>query len=244
MVALHNVRRSTLAEQVAGQIEDTIARGEWVEGAMIPSEPVLMRELGVSRNTLREAIRALTLLGVLEARPGAGTFVRSTSVLGASVARRLVACTLDETLEARECLERSAARLAALRRTPEDVGKLRDGADQIDRAVAAGETTEALTALAFAQEERLLAISRNPILIELFESIAGPVREALRTMIERLRDRDDVADEICRLGRVLIERIEAGDADGAAEAISSKSRLVRDRLPARGGPEDGVDDER
>ena len=209
------------------QIEQMIVRGEWGAGAMIPAEPVLTAQLGVSRNTLREAIRALTLLGVLEARPGAGTFVRSTSVLGASLARRLVGCSLDEMLEARECLERSAARLAAERRTDDDVRALVDGVDAIDRAVAAGETTEALTALAFAQEQRLLAVSRNPILIELFDSIAGPVREAIRTTIETLRNRDELANRGCRLARRLIERIEAGDPDGAENVIAEKGRFAR-----------------
>lgn len=239
-MALRSVSRSTLAEQVARQLEGMIVRGEWVEGTTIPPEPALMEQLGVSRNTLREAIRALTVLGVLEARPGAGTFVRSTSLLGASVARRLAACTLDQTLEARECLERSAARLAAQRRDDRDVRELRQGLEAIERAVAAGDTTEALTDLAFAQERRLLEASRNPILIELLDSIAGTVRAAIATTISRLRDRDDVAAQACSLGRRLVERIEAGDPEGAADVISEKSRLARHWVSRSGPSEEGT----
>lgn len=237
-MSLRHVKRSTLAQQIALQLERAIDTGEWAPGEMIPPEPVLAERFGVSRNTLREAIRALTLLGILEPRPGSGTYVRETSVLRASVARRIASCSFEQTLEARECLERSAARLAAERRTDEEVRELREGADAIDRAVAAGETTEALTALAFAQEERLFRMSRNPILIELLGTIAEPVREAIRTTIERIRDNEALATVGCRLGRRLIDEIAAGDPVGAADAITEKTRMIREWLLLPDPPEE------
>lgn len=64
-----------------GKIENS----EWQVGMRIPPEPELMEQLQVSRNTLREAIRALTYAGLLKTRQGDGTYVCSSSVLGSVI---------------------------------------------------------------------------------------------------------------------------------------------------------------
>jgi len=239
-MALKTVKKSTLAQQVARQLEGMIVAGEWSAGTLIPPEPELMRQLGVSRNTLREAIRGLTLIGVLEPRPGDGTYVRSTSLLGASLAQRLTGCTLLETLEARECMERSAARLAAVRRTPADVAALQAGLAAIERGLADGESTHRLTERVIEQEARMLQIAGNPILIELFDSIAEPVRTAIRTTLGTLRSYAEVTDAGLRLQHELVGAIADGDEAAAAAAVSTKARLVREWLASLGKTDGAV----
>lgn len=63
-----------------------IGSGGWPLGEKIPAEPELMAALGVSRNTVREAARALVHAGLLDARPGDGTYVTATDGLGAALA--------------------------------------------------------------------------------------------------------------------------------------------------------------
>lgn len=227
-MTLKTVRRSTLAADAARELERMIVTGEWTEGTKIPPEPELMEQLGVSRNTLREAVRALTHVGLLEARPGDGTYVRSTSVLGASMARRLTECDLRQTLETRHCLEREAVRLAAERRTDDEVTALRDGLAAMEEALAAGETAEALTRLAFAQERRLVEASHNPLLIELYDHIAEPVRTALGTVIERFTNHPDGGDwdHPKRLHRGLVDAIADGDGDAAQRILAEKSEFT------------------
>lgn len=223
---LKNVERSTLAAQVTAQLERMIVGGEWVEGTRIPAEPELMEQLGVSRNTVREAVRALTHIGLLEARPGDGTYVRSTSVLAASVARRLEGCTVREILEARECLEREAAGLAARRRTAEELAELERGWRAVDRAFAAGEPLEALTTLAFEEHRRLLHASHNPLLIELYESLADSVRHSIGASIASFLASGADPEPPRRLHRELIDAIAAGDAAAAERVAAAKSRWV------------------
>lgn len=79
---LQKTNRQTLVEQVALQMESLIESGEWGVGMRIPAEPELMTELNVSRNTLREAIRALIHAGLLKTKQGDGTYVCSSSALG------------------------------------------------------------------------------------------------------------------------------------------------------------------
>src|SRR3712207_1549812 len=85
-------------------------------------------------NTVREAVRALVHAGVLECRQGSGTYVVSTDELSGAVTRRLADAEFAEAVEVRRAFEVEAARLAALRRTDEDLASL-------DAALAAREAT-------------------------------------------------------------------------------------------------------
>lgn len=122
---IQKINRLSLVEQVAEQMEQLIEQGQWKVGEKLPPEMELMDKFGVSRNTLREAIRALVHAGLLETKQGSGTLVRSTSVLGAALKRHVKKSTMMETLEVRFALEKQAAKMAAERRTEGDLAKLR-----------------------------------------------------------------------------------------------------------------------
>jgi 2-methylisocitrate lyase-like PEP mutase family enzyme len=74
---LRTAHRASLVDQVIDQLKDQITSGAWVVGDKIPPEPVLSDGIGVGRNTVREAVRALTHAGLLECRQGDGTYVRA-----------------------------------------------------------------------------------------------------------------------------------------------------------------------
>jgi DNA-binding FadR family transcriptional regulator len=131
-----SVRRVRKAyEQVADQLRDLIVSGRLERGERLPNETVLAREFGVSRATVREALRLLTAQSLIRTAKGAGggTYVTLPTVDHVSEflnsALELLAAaehvTLDELLEAREALEVPAARMAALRRTDGAVEELR-----------------------------------------------------------------------------------------------------------------------
>ena len=71
--------RPPLAEEITAKLRALIHSGEWPLQQRIPAEPELMAAFGVSRGTLREAIKALAHSGMLEVRRGDGTYVRATS---------------------------------------------------------------------------------------------------------------------------------------------------------------------
>lgn len=110
-------RAATLSAQAADQLREQIASGRWPVGSRIPSEHELVAILGISRNTVREAVRALVHLGLLEARAGDGTYVRVASEMEAVLLRRAATAHLSEVFELRAVLEEHAAGLAAQRRT-------------------------------------------------------------------------------------------------------------------------------
>jgi DNA-binding FadR family transcriptional regulator len=131
-----SVRRVRKAyEQVADQLRELIVSGKLERGERLPNETVLAREFGVSRATVREALRVLTAQSLIRTAKGAGggTYVTLPTVDHVSEflnsALELLAAaehvTLDELLEAREALEVPAARMAALRRTDAAIEELR-----------------------------------------------------------------------------------------------------------------------
>ena len=93
-------------------------------GSRIPIEPELADQIGVGRSTVREAVRSLASIGMLETLPGRGTFVRSAAPTSTLLNEFLSDFTLEEILSYRRALEIEAAQQAALHRTDEDIAAL------------------------------------------------------------------------------------------------------------------------
>ncbi len=155
-------------EQVAEQMEQLIEQGQWKVGEKLPPEMELMDKFGVSRNTLREAIRALVHAGLLETKQGSGTLVRSTSVLGAALKRHVKKSTMMETLEVRFALEKQAAKMAAERRTEGDLAKLEASVSETKVASEKEDIDQFITSdIEF--HKAIVQASGNQLLIDLYE---------------------------------------------------------------------------
>ncbi|MEV4443826.1 GntR family transcriptional regulator, partial [Streptomyces sp. NPDC049577] len=74
-MTLRPVDRRSAVERATAQLRERVESGDWPVGGRIPSEPVLAEQLGVGRSAVREAVRALTHVGMLEPRQGSGTYV-------------------------------------------------------------------------------------------------------------------------------------------------------------------------
>jgi len=122
---------------VAEQIVKQLRSGELQSGTQLPPQRELAQLLGVGRSSVREAINALVVMGVLEAVQGKGTFVREDvpvddlSVVSLNAA--LKACSLLSLLEARELLECQSAELAAKRADPAHVQAMADAVEQMQQ---------------------------------------------------------------------------------------------------------------
>ncbi|MFF8035657.1 MULTISPECIES: FadR/GntR family transcriptional regulator [unclassified Streptomyces] len=141
-----------LFERVVDRLRQQITSGAWPVGSRIPTEPELVRHLGVARNTVREAVRALAHNGLLDIRHGSGTYVVATSELAGVMRRRFGGAEQGDVIEVRGALEVAAARMAARRRTEEDLRLLdvllERGADaDFHRAVVVASRNEVLVEL-------------------------------------------------------------------------------------------------
>ncbi|MDG4821799.1 FadR/GntR family transcriptional regulator [Asanoa sp. WMMD1127] len=202
--------RSTLVQQVISRLSEQIEAGEWPVGSRIPTEPRLVEMLGVGRNTVREAVRALTHSGVLECVQGSGTYVRSTDELTGVVARKFGAAGIGHTVEVRRALEVEAARLAALRRTPEDLDRLDAALLARDAAWETGDP-EVFVDVDADLHVAVVAAAHNPMLAELYASIGAAIKASVAVAVEPAMRAGTHIDH----GR-LVAAIRAGDPDLAA----------------------------
>jgi DNA-binding FadR family transcriptional regulator len=225
------VRGLTLSAQVAEQVEGLITSGEWPVGTRIPPENALVGRLGVSRNTVREALRSLVHTGLLEARPGDGTYVRAPSELEAPLMRRARRARLEEAVEVRALLEQQAARLAAVRRKSEDVRRLRALVERQRRASEAGDRVAYAEADA-ALHQAVVACTGNEFLAEIYEYLGG----ALKFSVSPELWDQMLADEEVRHHEALVDAIAAGNAAAAGRAAQALIEALRDALLSARAP--------
>jgi GntR family transcriptional repressor for pyruvate dehydrogenase complex len=134
-VLLEPLPRTTLSEALFEKLVGHVVNGDWKEGDRIPPERELSELLGIGRASLREALKALELLGMLDSRVGDGTFVCPRSEFLSRPLLWAITGTdrseLRELIEARLMLEESIAVLAAERATPEEVQQISAAIEQM-----------------------------------------------------------------------------------------------------------------
>jgi DNA-binding FadR family transcriptional regulator len=218
--ALRAARRTGLIDQVIEQVREQIVAGTWPIGGRIPTEAELAQLTGTSRNTVREAVQSLVHAGLLERRQGSGTYVLAASELAGAVGRRIAGAHQHHVLEVRRALEAGAARLAAQRRTPEDVARMRELLAARNAAAERGDLAE-VAANDFALHRAIGEAAHNPVLTDLYEhfldAIYGNILHS--TMLGRAQDPHE------HLG--LIEAIWAQDENRAtAEAAGDLDHVL------------------
>src|SRR5689334_607844 len=127
-VELGPIKSTRIYEEIVRQVKQLIAEGRFKSGDRLPPERELAEKFVVSRTSVREALRALESLGLIDIRPGEGTFVREVSVESLVEPLALVMVSqreaLAELFEARQMIEPALAALAARRATPEELHEM------------------------------------------------------------------------------------------------------------------------
>jgi GntR family transcriptional regulator, transcriptional repressor for pyruvate dehydrogenase complex len=224
---IHRVRKAY--EQVYDQLRELIVKGEFARGQRLPNEAVLASNFGVSRGTVREALRVLAAQNLIRTAKGAGggSFVTMPTVdhisefLQANISLLSEAndVTLDEFLEARELLEVFAARRAAQRRTEAHLVALRDTIMTEPERLSTQEqfsyNKEFHSAVMGACGNTLLCIAAQPV----FSILQTNLRRSPLAKRFPVRVNDDHG--------IILQAIEAGDADAAGEAMTRHMAYLR-----------------
>jgi len=218
-VPLGPVRPSPLVEQAAARLRAQIAAGEWPVGTRLPGETTLATELGVGRSTVREALRALAGAGLVRPRQGAGVFVIATEV-AEDWPTRLRRAAVTDVYEVRMGVEVQAARLAARRRTPEDVVAMERALE--GRRAAAGADDTAFVDADIAFHAAVVAAAHNPVLADLFGQFRPVLREGLVDLLALtgLRERDPNTGDGAH--EALVRAVAEGDAETATEVLRAE----------------------
>ncbi|RRQ70539.1 GntR family transcriptional regulator [Streptomyces griseofuscus] len=225
---LSHPRRSALSEQVIAELRNQIATGEWPVGSRIPTEPELVEQLGVARNTIREAVRALAHNGLLDIRQGSGTYVVATSELAGVMHRRFADADPRHIAEVRATLESAAAKLAAERRTEKDLKQLDALLLRREEAWESGEAESFVTADA-TFHLAVVGASHNEVMAAMYADLGELLRDALRA---------DVGAELTPGAHMdhtrLVDAIRTGDTEAAAREAASYPFQCRPGRPGMG----------
>jgi len=227
-------RAPSVTEHASDKIRERIGYGAWGAGDRLPKESELAGELGISRNSLREAVRALSQLRVLEVRQGDGTYVSSLEpglLLESTgfISHLLLGETELELYEVRRILEAAAAALAAGRIDAQEKVDLGQSLERMRAAQSVEELVEADVAF----HALIAKAAGNTVLTSLLASLST------RTMRIRLwhgRAADDALEETREEHRRIYEALIAGDPElaraTATAHIASGERWLRGQLRA------------
>lgn len=209
----------SLSDQVARAISAEIRASRLVEGDRLPTEALLVKQFGVSRTVVREAVSRLKSLGLVESRQGSGAFVKAAGFsplhfdAGSAVSKRAVI----QMVEVRRALEAEVAALAAQRRSPADVKHIQRAALALDRAVkAGGDGVDEDVAL----HRAIADAAQNQFLISTLDYLRQFLHGATRVTRANEARRADFARQVQREHLAIIEAITSGDAVKARKAAA------------------------
>ena len=210
-------------------VKDMILDGRLRPGDRLPSERALSTALGVSRPTVREAIRALQAMNIVESRHGSGTFVSSLGVeellRPLQFALALSDFGLEHLFEVRLMLEPGAAAQAAERAADEELGELRECA----RSGSVRDlTADELVRLDVELHERIARAAHNPLLERLLATIAALAQESRGYTVHL----PEVAQRTAGEHRSIVDAICARDPERARVAMGNHIHRIRDAAVA------------
>lgn len=214
------IAQKRLYTQVAEQVAALIREGHWKEGERLPAERDLAQQLGVSRPTVREAMIALELMGLVEVRTGAGIYVQNAKPGCVTLFVQDQGPGPFELMAARRIIEGETAAIAA--QTIDDVG-LADLANAITKMEK--DIEKGVQGIANREDGDLLFHNRiarctdNLVLVSIVDQLWESMRQPMFQAIVELVRLPGNARRAAADHRIILERIQARDAQGARAAM-------------------------
>ncbi len=223
-------------EYVIDNIKGMIIRGELKQGEKIPSERELAERFNVSRVPIREALKILEYMGILDSTQGDGTYVRNFTVPDLIERMNFIvtgtADTIMDLLELRIDLECFAAYYAALRRTDEDIALFRkallDMREAKRNSTPDGETIARLRQLSHQFHRCLVQAAHNAVLTSVYENLY----ELLDISRQFTIDTSGISYDSILAHEAIFNRIIQQDAEGARQSMKEHLSEVRIKLNA------------
>ncbi len=214
-------------EEVAIQIRDQLSKGALKPGDRLPSERELAEQFGLSRNTVREALRSLEMSGILEFRKGAtgGAFVREAHsdavISGFSDLFRMGAIKPEHLIEARRIVGVEVTRLACQRATEADFVAMEQNVAASEAALAAGDVAGRVE-INLAFHALMARAARNPLLVILVDALIEVQSKLLEVITPTAGNKVILSRK--RLLRHLRARDEAQAVDEMQKHLSTLQR--------------------
>lgn len=217
IISLEPIERMTVSEEIIKKLIDLINSGVLRPGDKLPSERELMEKLQVSRASIREALRSLSLGGLLETRPGNGTYVSEcfSSLIADQVEWSALLGEQDilELMEVREPLEIQAAGLATQRATVTQLEELRQAIERLRSNNEEDIEQEVDADLVF--HTIIAEMAQNRVLYRLTLGLRNLLREYIKRATSATETKMSTVEE----HQAILEAIEEGDEAKARQAM-------------------------
>lgn len=215
MPVFHPIRTERIYQKIVDQIREMIAAGRLSPGDRLPSEREIAEQLAVSRTAVREAFSALELAGLIEVRPGEGSFVRGGDVskpIAELLAIEQEQAHASEMYEFRRPLEGEAAALAALRATEEDLAHVRVALIRMEQDLVSADLGEAAD---WEFHHAVAMASHNGLILKVMQHLQDALRRSLKTARRRLYSIADMPQRLLAEHVEIYEAIRARDPERA-----------------------------
>jgi len=230
--AFSRLKIASRSGQVRDQLEGAISRGEYQAADRLPSERELSELFGVSRVSVREAMRSLEAIGLVKVRHGDGIFVTDPSERRQLDLSHWLSLHRDEAVDlalVRGALDELAAERAALVHSPEDIAVTRAAQDAFVSAVNGDASIERIIELDIDLHTAVARASGSDLLAHLLGDLHQRLGASRRVAFERPDRRFAAARE----HEAIVSALEAGDATLARQAVARHMEHVRDLLEDR-----------
>ena len=211
------IKNNKVYEQIIEQISELIYEGELKKGDRLPSERQLKKDLGVSRASIREAFSALEMIGLIESRPGEGTFIRNSFDEDIFNPLSLVLLLNDnvaeELLELRRVLEIDCVKLAAQRATEEQIAEMGSYID--DLLSSSGYEEESIKADKMFHYT-IARASGNTVLLFFMRSISEAMDFHIKNTRTKLVSKKTTMSDFARQHQLIFKALKARAPEKAA----------------------------
>ena len=226
---LKPIERTRVSQSAVDQIVELIRLRQLEPGDKLPGERQLVEQLGVGRTSVREALRALEAMGLIEVRPGIGTFVKHpvSELMATSLPHPLLLDrnTLKKLFELREIIETSAAATAAVKATTNDLVLIRKAVEQME-AYYTAQNLESMVAADIELHRAILVATGNDILVSLIDNISDLLWEMRRAS---LSISEGVKQSIAG-HRAILKALEQRQPEAARQAMQAHLKTVASKI--------------
>jgi GntR family transcriptional regulator, transcriptional repressor for pyruvate dehydrogenase complex len=231
---LQPLKKTRIPEEIADRIRELILDATFVPGRALPSERVLAQRFGVSRQSVRDALRMLEMLGLLEMRHGQGTFPKELTVdrlvtpLASVITYRRD--LRDELMDVRRMFEPAVAREAAVRTTDEDLTALEQVLEAQRRKLRTSQSTF-LEDTAF--HAALARATHNRVVVHLMETLNGLLAESRKlTLRQKGRPQRSLQGH-----QAIVAALRRHDPEAAATAMHEHINQIADLVQNTASPD-------
>ncbi len=225
------IKPKKISDEIVTQIKNLISQGELTPGERIPSERELSSILGVSRPSVREAIMVLEAMGLVEARQGGGTFVRSlTETTIADPLTNMVESDpglLHALAEVRMGLESWSAYLAASRATEADIAKIERHLNEMERQAVTGGWDAGVDAQF---HYAITAATHNTLQLHVLNTIHSLFHTTIQVALEEFYQKEGYANRLLSQHKNILDAIRSHNPELARQKMMEHLQMVEEKM--------------